>query len=447
MKEHLSLLDDAFAQIASAHRRFASQSSLAATQKTRLSELAAAVRELAGAIEKLLKHALVARHQFLIFDRLEREEVLRLVRAELGRSAPTLITEVPDVKTIGLEACWATAKEFFAPELEELNARGVDRERFAATLRELVKRRNRAQHGELWEEPQALLALMKRMLSQIRHVGACLVPEFEARLAADHDRLRLALVAIEQEVEKGWVELLEALRLGTVLPLEVELWTKFIGEAGDIHLLAGEVKGADAHLVVNATVGQDRATGVFARMAEADPFSDRRRLQEAGLILEDDGAELVGQLRWSVRSPSWTNLGFGSPVADDNGLAASIRAHMERKRAAVERQGLAQIEGGALYLAGLPGWLQWGPGLGAPVASVLIEGAIRYMPGERVGRVDGHFAADPSYPGAARQPLLKVEGTIRMTSEAAHPASDDEGPAGSIAHVRRHLASLTVSLE
>lgn len=290
MFQYLSFLQDAEERFLESFQLYQTVAAQTESQRT-LEPLAQCSRSLYIALEKGFKHALAEIEPHLLLAKPERSLLLELRRDLLARPVPTIFCSRRTFDTLGLLQTWEALNDVSAAALDKQVASDFDR-----ALKRLVEVRHRAQHGELFEDPDELLAVVRQVLGRFEAVSRARSPELLARLYARNGQLQSRLHAIEADVDTSWQVLLDY--LSDHAPLRSMLVTMYVIHSEDddnLHALIGKsavsVKSAAANSMLGeADVPRSMADGLFlttlTKQQAQDRYSERMRLRASANPVE-----------------------------------------------------------------------------------------------------------------------------------------------------------------
>jgi hypothetical protein len=437
--ELLPLLDDAIAELRSAHTRFAAQRG-SAEDKRSLVSIAPAIRAAYLAVEKLLKHALAAIDPYLVYEELKPVSIRALVKDLRSSGNPSLLASRSSLRTLTLLEAWAAIQEL---DLLPLDASALGQ--FGATIKQLAFVRRQVQHAELWATTAEMLSLLEQLFAQVRVVGNALIPDFEARVAAIDPELPFALRAIEEKVDKGWIHLRDLIRAGKPPVFDVKIVTSLRSPEHDPDIGFFYDLAESNYLVGVSLVPRAQASGLFTTYVDRDQVQAREEVMLLDLPVDEVS---IGDVP-PAPPPSpgiFGILSFEEDAATKE-LREAIRIVMERKRLAVERFGLSPLEDGALKVARSPVWAHWSAGTTASLTMlsqiILKDFRMDYLRGQRLGHIQSELLPAPSLEGASAAKPFRLAGQCWITHEFVtdERMASELYPAGTV--LRYHRARLT----
>ncbi|MHB8050495.1 MAG: hypothetical protein ACYDHQ_04655 [Coriobacteriia bacterium] len=281
MAQHYSFIDDAVMCFGEAFKTYEAEAAKTEDKRT-LPPLAACCRLLYVALEKGFKHSLANIDPHLLLAKPDRQLLLELRRDLIDRPVPTIFCSRQSFDTVGLTHAWDALRSLAPEALDEQAASDFDR-----ALRRLVQVRHRAQHGEWFEEPEEVLAVVRQVFARFQSVMSSVAPEFLSHLIADNGQLQSRLHAIEADVDVSWQVLTDYLRERSVIRMVIDLFAVLPEEGENLSVLFGRngvpnamfgsgdvpLSMADGFFVATLTKAQafDRYSERKRRLAEADP--------------------------------------------------------------------------------------------------------------------------------------------------------------------------------
>jgi hypothetical protein len=284
MPSHLSFLEDAVDRF---ERAFTLHQAIVDNEEGReLITAANCVRELYVALEKGFKHAVATHDPYLLLVKLDRTSLLNLRRDIGSRPAPNIFCCRQPLETVGMLDAWNTLRDLKQPALQD----GVLGE-FERSIKLLRDMRNRAQHGELYEDIDALLNPIELVLARFVEVCEAVVPEWVALLCARNGQLRSRLKGIESKIDASWQVLVDYLRDHGPVPLPSQLYVDVEDHADKASVLLGSVdsKGDNGGILSGTDVAVSNATGLFSLFLTEQQAKDRLAARQASVLGAPDG--------------------------------------------------------------------------------------------------------------------------------------------------------------
>lgn len=280
MTQHYSFINDAANCFGEAFKLYEAQATKSEGECT-LAPLAACCRLLYIALEKGFKDSLEKIDPHLLLAKPDRKLLLDLRHDILNRPVPTIFCSRQQFETLNLDQSWEALKLLLAVRLDEQVARDFDQ-----SLKKLIKLRHRAQHGEWFEEPQFVLAVVRQVLARFHPVMSSLAPVFWTRLAADNGQLKSRLKAIELGVDSSWQVLIDYLRNHGNLRMEIDFFANLSADGEQLSVLFGDDNRN--YMLGRADIPLTMADGLFTsrltKTQASDRYSERmRRMTEAGI--------------------------------------------------------------------------------------------------------------------------------------------------------------------
>lgn len=276
MPLHLTLLADAVQEYLDAFGEYrALQDSTRGAAAVH--RAAKCVRGLYLSVEKVLKHSLVVRDQYLVVERLDPKLLAALVRDRIARPVPTLLCSRQPFETISAARAWELARSELLASLDN-----AELDSFARAFSKLCELRHRAQHGELYENVEEIVETVELVLRGTRSVlGEC-APEFLERCYRRNGQLESRLVALEQKIDGAWSVFTSYLAKRRD-PLSVAMnATVYLESDGSQRIFFfKDAKGPRADLTVASAVPAGNATGLFALMLSPEGVQERELQRSA----------------------------------------------------------------------------------------------------------------------------------------------------------------------
>ena len=430
---HLSLLEDASNAILEGHRLFVSQYA-AAPEKRDLVAIARALRATHLGVEKVLKHAIAQVEPHLLLEKAETTLIRSIAKDLRELGAPTfLATRVP-VRTLRLEAAWEVVLDVLAPPIPDHR-----RDNFAATLKDLARKRNQAQHGELFGDPSDYLLTLEQLFSQLRPVLEILVPASLTRLHELNDTIVASLRGIEARVDAGWILLQDSIAAAGDLKIAFKIYVTLPGADRNLEVVFTMDRDEDTaslSILTLASIGE--SSGLFLRLLTPEQQRSRREAQVLDLPID--------QIPEPPAPPDEKPcLGLLSIPEDPISKAMRIASHKksERQRLAIEQFGLTPLEDGELLLPPTSAWISWvrtdEPGKKASATITLRDCGISFQRNNREGRCGASVMPNPDYAGAAEANPLVLDAAVRLTGEYVvdESGASDRLPIGAVFRVLR----------
>lgn len=365
MPPHVSFLEDAVDEFLEAFAEHQSLSAQPSADRS-LRRASKCLRGFTLALEKGLKHGLSSVDPYLLIARPDRSLLVDLRRDLEACAAPTLFCSRRPFETITLSQTWETLRDLRSSAIDPGAVAGFER-----ALMRLVAFRNRAYHGEVYAEPDELIAVVSEMLAHFSAVVRCTSPAWLTELNLRNEQLLSRLKAIETQVDANWQVLVDYLvRYGTI-ELTTEMYCTTTVESDVIRVLCGETN-VPRTIWCHSDVPKTSAAGIFSTFL----------------------TKLQSDARRTARSD---------------------------KR---EFDGLTPFESGELLLSKAPGWLGLNLSRITPPhlysAVILSKLIVTFADGESVtGVVSGELTCQPSAGRAPPNPVL-ISGQAKLTSEWHH---------------------------
>jgi hypothetical protein len=404
MPAHLSFLEDATARFIAA---FEIYQRLTDEKVEDIGAAAACVRELYLALEKGLKHALQAIDPYLLLQKPDRLLLRNLRRDISARTVPSIFCARTPFETIGLLDVWEVLQDVATAEVDE-----AVRDEFGRGLSRLRDTRNRAQHGELYEDVDGLLAVVEQVLGRFADVATVFAPDWTRELYRRNAHLQSRLRGIGLQIDGGWQVLLDHLQSSEHLDLSTgvyvitpqdEAFITFLigrGEDGQGADLLGEAKGLPA----------SHAGGFFTRFLSPDESVPR-----FGTTV--DSEDLVGGLAmWAARK-----------VGDQSAPTPKVKT-----------KALLPLEAGTIRVPAAGGWLKLrfaGQTPSKLYLSTILRDFVVNFPGppEVEGRASGVLES-AVVRGTTQPDRVVLTGRAFLESEYTKDADEKEG-----AHTSRYI--------
>ncbi len=252
MPTHLSFLDDAtdrFLRAFELHQELTS----AEPHAREIRDAAACVCDLFVAIEKGLKHALTMVDPYLLLKKPDRAMILRMRRDMVSRPVPTIFCGREPLETIGMTASWEALQQVASTTVATAVLNDFER-----ALERLAEVRNRAQHGELYEDVDDMLAAVDQVLARFSEVAAAFIPDWFSKLTNRNGQLESRLTAIQRQIDANWQVLIDHLRARGPISVSVEMYVTQEHGGQPLRVLIG---GSDEH---NQILGMTDVPGTDA---------------------------------------------------------------------------------------------------------------------------------------------------------------------------------------
>ena len=436
--ERLTLLDDAVAQLRSAVARFRKQTTKSPAVQS-LQEAANAIREYYIFAEKSLKHALASVDPFLLLADIKPPLVRALIRETRASGVSSIWGSRQQYRTLSLEAAWEAVEDVMPPPLlpEQLS-------QLRSAITSLVRYRHMAQHGELWLSATELLGALERLLSLTRPLLMRVVPDVEATLERASPDTLVSLRAIEQRVDEGWLRLVDSVASGVTPDFELKFLTALADPDAAPQWTSFGYSPTSSTLLFQVSVPRATASGLFLTSITHDEAEARAEQRGADLLVDairDDEVSLPDERPTGL-------LGLLSIPKDPSvlSLERDLQRQLEKRRLAIERFGVTQLEDGHLEAGNVASWATLVPAAGAARAQsfgVTLESLrIQYSANEREGRLHGVAFPSPSSIGTPSAAALWLSGTVWMTLESVvrEDMSTDLFPLGAVVRFHRGRA-------
>jgi hypothetical protein len=275
MPTHLSFLDDAVETFLEA---FELHQSLVTSTPDTVSHRTAVicVRALALALEKGSKHALAGIDPYLLISKLDRNLLIQIRRDLLSRPAPSIFCSRQPFETISLLQCWETLRELRGHTIAPDATIAFDR-----ALARLVAARNRAYHGEVFEELDELISIVDEMFARFASVMSALCPDWVTRLSERNGQILSRLRGIEAKVDAAWQVLVDYLADHGSLHFRNELYCIVPRNGEDLRLLFGASsgRGISASCDLPRALAKGQISQFLTKQQADERYSVLRRLR------------------------------------------------------------------------------------------------------------------------------------------------------------------------
>jgi hypothetical protein len=301
MPAHLSFLDDATDRFLRAFELYEVLRK-AAPEHAGISEAATSVRELYVALEKGFKHAVSSLDPYLLIAKPLPAVLLQIRQEMISRSVPTMFcTRVP-FDTVGMRNAWTLLRELSDVTVAD----GVIAE-FERGLKRLEEMRHRAQHGELYEEVEEMLARIEHVFARFLEVGEALLQEWLRRLFERNGQLEPRLRGIQRQIDAGWQVLVEYLRRHDRLLLTERLYVEWQAKSETLAVLMGNPSSDADRLLANTEIWVTSTSGLFSLFLtrqQADDTDAARRALSRGAPAEPSNAAGLFMAAMAAAAPS-----------------------------------------------------------------------------------------------------------------------------------------------
>lgn len=300
MPGHLTFRDDATEEFLAAfeiHRSLTTANG----ERPQLRTAVNGIRSLALALEKACKDAVATIDPYLLINKLDRALVLQLRRDISAKPVPTIFCSRQPFETITASQAWETLRDLRGSTIapEALSA-------FDQAFKRLVDFRNRATHGEIFAEPEELVAVVDEVLARFASVVRVANPDWFEALAVRNGQLESRLKAIESKVDANWQVLIDYVEKHGALDLPITLYGNVEQSANIVSVLLGSEGGATNSILGQAHVPREDATGLFISFLtkqQADARYDARRRPAQKRSKQTDLLEALGGTRLVVEKP------------------------------------------------------------------------------------------------------------------------------------------------
>lgn len=436
---HLTLLEDAAHAVVEGHRIFTAQYQ-AAPENRSMVQIARALRATHLALEKLLKHALAKVEPHLVLEKPDGAVVRAIAKDLKDLGAPSFFATRVPIRTLHLEGAWDVVLDVLAPPISEIGGG-----QFAATLKDLSRKRNQAQHGELFGDPADYLVTLEQVFSQLRPLLEVLIPEALSRLSELSDTIIASLRGIEERVDAGWILLQDSVRVSGTLPIAFKIYVTLPGADKNLEVAFVEDRAdspGSLSLLTLASVAE--SSGLFLRLLAPDQERSRREAQTADLPLDEIP---------ETSAPSKPQPLFGILSIPEKpevlALRIALEKNRERQRLAIEEFGLSPLEPGQVLLPATPAWIAWSrpdaPGKKATATVVLRDCRITFEADKRKGHCRASVAPNPHYPGSADAAPMHLAADVWLTAEylVSESHATDRLPAGAVFRLIRAAGTIS----
>ena len=205
MPGYVSFLEDASQEFLSSFQAYRSVSTEVAERRSPL-VLAQCIRGLYISFEKAIKHALNELDPYLLIQKPDAPLLLSLRKDLRARPVPSVFCSRQPFESPGMIQSWKIARALLQPAVDENTL--TDFERGLGRLADL---RNRAQHGEFYDDIPEVLGLVEQLLARVRVIFHAVCPQFLQQLYQRNSQLESLLRGIENRIDAAWQVLLDYL--------------------------------------------------------------------------------------------------------------------------------------------------------------------------------------------------------------------------------------------
>jgi hypothetical protein len=274
MEYHYTLIEDAthnFRTAFSIYERLRdSLGDLSTSGNTSMRSLADCGRALYVAFEKGFKHVLVSIDPHLIISKYDRKLLLNIWREQRARPKPNILCLGTTFETLNMLEAWELVSDLLKASIPDAIS-----SQFSSTLPLLAQIRNRAQHGEIWADPEDVYALFERIFASSHELIVHISSEWLQRLCSEYDNLESRLRAVRDKVDAAWQILLDHVSSVGVLRVNIGGWIIHESSSGLARLLIGGERPGDS--VYFSLVGENvDASGLFAQPLTEEQCRARR---------------------------------------------------------------------------------------------------------------------------------------------------------------------------
>ncbi len=282
---HYSFIDDAAFCFGEAFKIYEAETARV-EGSLRFAPLASCCRLLYVALEKGFKHSLALIDPHLLLVKPDRQLILELHKDLNERPAPTIFCSRKPFDTLGLTQTWEALRSLAPTTLDQQVASDFDR-----ALQRFVHVRHKAQHGELFEKPKEVLAVLRQLFARFQSVAGSVATDFLMRLISDNGQLVSRLRAIEADVDADWQVLIDYLRGHGELRMETGIYATLQEDGDHLSVLFGKTNSTSS-MSGSADVSLSMANGFFVspltKAQELERYSERmRRLAESELDIRN----------------------------------------------------------------------------------------------------------------------------------------------------------------
>jgi hypothetical protein len=235
------------------------------------------IRELFLAMEKGIKHTIAKSDPYLLITRPD-HATLRAIRKDLtARSVPTIFCSRANFETVGMKEAWALLQEIASPITPAASVLAD----FDRALKRLSEARNRAQHGELYDDATELQAIATQVFARFLEVGKALMPELVTQVCTSNDQLESRLIGIERKIDASWQVLIDHLREIGPLIIHARLFVEQQHRSDTVHVLLGNLTEKPDQILAGADIPISHATGLFSTYVTREQVEDRGAARRA----------------------------------------------------------------------------------------------------------------------------------------------------------------------
>jgi hypothetical protein len=242
--------------------------------------LVACIKDLHTALEKAFKHQLTCIDPHLALSNLNQTFYLDMVKARVRQKKPSIYCLDTRIETVGLVTAWKTLMDCSEDSLDQSL-----RASFEEALVRLANVRNAAQHGEIYMEPAALLAVAERVLGLLPDIVYPWLEDFRELVERRSGNLGSILQAIREKIDYDWQVLNDRL-YGTNMVVPIHGWLS-AERPGEVHLIMGE-EGDGRPLLM--THGNAYATGLFGSVLTESEWRSRELRRQT--VLTEKGLDV-----------------------------------------------------------------------------------------------------------------------------------------------------------
>ncbi|MBX3221670.1 MAG: hypothetical protein KF795_14220 [Labilithrix sp.] len=181
----------------------------------------------------------------------------------------------PRLETLDLSETWTVLKQVSTPSIDPRAIGDFDE-----ALKPFVQFRHRAQHGELYEDPETALLMIEQVFARFLSVARAFAPDWAERLFARDEQIESKLKGLERRIDAGWQVLIDYLRGRDKLVLQLVAYVQRAQSSETVSVLLGERRNEQSESMLAKTdLPLTSTTGLFGTLLTKQQVDDRDQIR------------------------------------------------------------------------------------------------------------------------------------------------------------------------